>query len=172
MPTVFNVLGPLTNPAQPAAQAVGVADLRLAPVLAGVLADRGASALVLRGEDGLDELTTTTTSRVWWVRGGLISDEVVEPRDLGVARSEPGALRGGDARVNAGISRRVLDGEQGPVRDAVLLNAAAALAAAAAPSATASLDDALAEGLVRAAESLDSGRAAAALERWAAVSRR
>src|SRR3954471_13455873 len=166
VPTVFNVLGPLTTPAQPAAQAVGVADLRLAPVLAGVLAGRGASALVLRGEDGLDELTTTTTSRVWWVRNGTISDEVVEPRDLGVARSEPGALRGGDARVNAGISRRVLDGEPGPVRDAVLLNAAAALVATTPAAATATLDDALADGLTRAAESIDSGRASAALERW------
>jgi anthranilate phosphoribosyltransferase len=169
VPTVFNVLGPLTNPAQPGAQAVGVADLRLAPVLAGVLAGRGASALVLRGEDGLDELTTTTTSRVWWVRDGAISDELVEPQDLGIARSEPGALRGGDAKVNAGISRRVLDGEPGPVRDAVVLNAAAALAAAT-PGTARTLDEALAEGIVRATESLDSGRAAAALERWVAVS--
>ncbi len=178
--TVFNVLGPLTNPAQPGAQAVGVADLRLAPVLAGVLATRGVAALVLRGDDGLDELTTATTSRVWEVRDGQVHEYVLDPTELGIPRSEPGALRGGDARRNAEIGRRLLDGERGAVRDAVLLNAAAALvaadAASAATSATASgssdaLEERLAGALTRAAESLDSGAAASALERWVRSSR-
>jgi anthranilate phosphoribosyltransferase len=170
VPTVFNVLGPLTNPAQPGAQAVGVADVRLAPVLAGVLAARGASALVLHGDDGLDELTTTTTSRVWWVRGGEIREEVVDPDELGVARSVPGALRGGDARLNAAIGRRLLEGETGPVRDAVLLNAAAALVAAEPSSDAGSLAELLTTALARAAEALDSGKAFSVLGRWIEVS--
>jgi anthranilate phosphoribosyltransferase len=170
VPTVFNVLGPLTNPARPAAQAVGVADARLAPVLAGVLAARGVSALVLRGNDGLDELTTTTTSQVWWVREGEISAEVVDPDEIGVARSVPGALRGGDARVNAAIGRRMLAGEAGPVRDAVLLNAAAALVAAEHRRAGAALSDLLVAALARAREALDSGNAASVLARWVEVS--
>ncbi|MDP9398123.1 MAG: anthranilate phosphoribosyltransferase, partial [Actinomycetota bacterium] len=131
VPTAFNFLGPLTNPAQPRAQAVGVADARMAGVLAGVLARRGNSALVFRGDDGLDELTTTTTSRVWIVRDGAVREETLDPRDLGIAEVEPGALRGADRAYNAQVARRVLGGEKGPVRDAVLLNAAAALVASA-----------------------------------------
>jgi anthranilate phosphoribosyltransferase len=171
VPTVFNVLGPLTNPAQPGAQAVGVADLRLAPVLAEVLAARGASALVLHGDDGLDELTTTTTSRVWWVRDGQVRREVIDPEALGIRRSEPGALRGGDARVNAAIGSRMLAGEVGPVRDAVLLNAAAALAAADPAPEAMSLTDVLSVGLARATKALDSGDASSALARWVEISR-
>jgi anthranilate phosphoribosyltransferase len=170
VPTVFNVLGPLTNPAQPGAQAVGVADARLAPVLAGVLATREVSALVLRGDDGLDELTTTTTSHVWEVRDGEIREETIDPETLGVPRSAPGALRGGDARVNAAIGRRVLEGEPGAVRDAVLLNAAAALVASDSTPATGSVTERLAQALDRAAEALDSGRAGTTLARWAEVS--
>jgi anthranilate phosphoribosyltransferase len=170
VPTVFNVLGPLTNPAQPGAQAVGVADLRLAPVLAGVLARREVSALVLRGDDGLDELTTTTTSHVWEVRGGEIREQTVDPEALGIPRCTPDALRGGDAATNAAISRRVLDGERGAVRDAVLLNAAAALVAADPDPRGATVAEQLEDGLVRAAEALDSGGAAAALARWVEVS--
>jgi anthranilate phosphoribosyltransferase len=174
--TVFNVLGPLTNPAQPGAQAVGVADLRLAPVLAGVLATRGVAALVLRCNDGLDELTTSTTSQVWEVQGGRVTEHVLDPTELGIPRSEPGALRGGDAHRNAEIGRRLLDGETGAVRDAVLLNAAAALVAADAAASrertdSAGLPERLAAGLVRAAESLDSGAASAALDRWVRSSR-
>jgi anthranilate phosphoribosyltransferase len=167
--TVFNVLGPLTNPAQPGAQAVGVADARLAPVLAGVLATRKVSALVLRGDDGLDELTTTTTSHVWEVRAGEIVESTIDPVAFGVPRSTPDALRGGDARVNAEISRRVLAGEPGAVRDAVLLNAAAALVAVDA-EADRPLADRLEAGLQRAADALDSGRAAQSLASWAEVS--
>lgn len=170
VPTVFNVLGPLTNPAQPGAQAVGVADARMAPVLAGVLATRDVSALVLRGDDGLDELTTATTSHVWEVRGGEVREETVDPEAFGVPRSAPGALRGGDARVNAGISRRVLDGEPGAVRDAVLLNAAAALVAADLDPSSDPVATRLARAMDRAVDALDSGRAATALVRWVEVS--
>jgi anthranilate phosphoribosyltransferase len=168
VPTVFNVLGPLTNPARPAAQAVGVSDLRLAPVMAGVLAARGADALVFRGDDGLDELTTTGTSTVWVVSGGAVRVESLDPADLGLPRATLEDLRGADAPFNADVCRRVLGGERGPVRDAVLLGAAAALAAHAGGDAP--LLDRLREGLDRAAAAIDDGGAAAALDRWVTVS--
>jgi anthranilate phosphoribosyltransferase len=167
--TVFNFLGPLTNPARPVAAAVGCADARMAPVLAAVLAGRGSRALVFRGDDGLDELTTATTSAVWVVRNGEVEAERVDPAVLGIPEPEPGALRGGDATVNAAVFRRVVDGERGPVRDAVLLNAAAALAAF--DERSERLHDALAAGMARAAEAVDDGRAAALLDRWVTVSR-
>ena len=169
VPTVFNVLGPLTNPARPAAQAVGVSDLRLAPVMAGVLAARGADALVFRGADGLDELTTTGPSTVWVVGDGQVQEETLEPSSLGLARAELSDLRGADAAHNAGVAREVLGGSQGPVRDAVLLNAAAALAAY--DGVRAPLEDRLRAGLERAAQALDSGAAADLLARWSATSR-
>lgn len=168
VPTVFNVLGPLTNPARPAAQAVGVSDLRLAPVMAGVLAGRGVDALVFRGDDGLDELTTTGTSTVWVVAGGTVVVEPLDPADLGLPRAALQDLRGADAAFNADVCRRLVAGERGPVRDAVLLGAAAALAAHEGGSAP--LLDRLRDGLDRSAAALDDGSAAAALERWVAVS--
>jgi anthranilate phosphoribosyltransferase len=168
--TVFNFLGPLTNPAQPAAAAIGCADPRMAPVLAQVLADRGTRALVFRGDDGLDELTTATTSAVWVVRGGDVVAERVDPSALGIETPPPGALRGGDAAVNADVFRRVVAGERGPVRDAVLLNAAAALVAF--DERVGRLHDALGAAMGRAAAAVDDGRAAALLENWVAVSHR
>ena len=175
IPTVFNFLGPLANPAQPAAQAVGVADARMAAVAAGVLAARGTSALVFRGDDGLDELTVTDTSQVWEVAGGGIAQSVLDPADLGIARSRVGDLRGGDRATNAAVARAVLDGETGPVRDAVLLNAAAALVALDAVGADrpdpASLGSRLSSAVVRGAEAVDSGAARDALQRWVATSR-
>jgi anthranilate phosphoribosyltransferase len=167
--TVFNFLGPLTNPARPRAAAVGCADPRMAPVLAAVLAGRGGRALVFRGDDGLDELTTATTSAVWVVRDGDVVPERLDPAALGIPAPPAGALRGGDARVNAEVFRRVVGGERGPVRDAVLLNAAAALAAH--DERPARLHEALAAGLERAAAAVDDGRAAALLDRWVEVSR-
>ncbi len=167
--TVFNFLGPLTNPARPAASAVGCADARMAPVLAGVLAGRGMRALVFRGDDGLDELTTTTTSTVWVVRDGQVEPDRVDPSVLGLAEPPAGALRGGDAAVNAEVFRRLLAGEPGPVRDAVLLNAAAALAAF--DERAVRLHDALGAGMERAGAAIDDGRAAALLDRWVEVSR-
>jgi anthranilate phosphoribosyltransferase len=164
VPTFFNFLGPLTNPAQPRAGAVGCADLRMAPVMASVFAARGNSVLLVRGEDGLDEFTTTAPTRVWAVTDGSVTEQVIDAADLGLARSEPGDLRGADAAFNAGVARRVLAGEPGPVRDAVLLNAAAALAAH--EGFGTDVPGALKAGLERAAAAVDSGAAAAALERW------
>ena len=167
--TTFNFLGPLTNPVRPAAQAIGCADLRMAPVMAGVFARRGADAWVFRGDDGLDELTTTTTSRVWMVTGGEITEAVVDPTTFGLAPATTEDLRGGDAEHNADVVRRMLAGEPGPVRDAVVLNAGAALAVhAAAPG---SLDERLAAGVERAAAAIDEGGAQASLERWVTAAR-
>ena len=171
IPTSFNFLGPLTNPAQPIAQAIGCADLAMAPVMAGVFAERGASALVFRGDDGLDELTISTSSSVWRVHGGHVSPSTLDPTRLGVPQAPLESLRGGDPAFNADVVRAVLAGdEQGPIRDAVLLNAAGALAAldaAVGESSGGGLEDAVAVGLERAAVSIDNGDAAAVLERWA-----
>jgi anthranilate phosphoribosyltransferase len=165
--TTFNILGPLANPTRPAAQAVGCADTRMAPVMAGVFAARGVDAWVFRGDDGLDELTTTTTSSVWVVHGGEVHTTTVDPAALGIEPSAPEALRGGDAAHNADVVRRLLAGEAGAVRDAVLLNAGAALAVYDAPGAP--VDEALAAGVVKAREAVDSGAAAETLERWVAA---
>ena len=165
--TTFNFLGPIANPAKPQAQAIGCADVRMAPVMAGVFARRGVDAWVFRGDDGLDELTTTTTSRLWQVRAGEVTEHVVEPTSLGLARGTAEGLRGGDATYNAEVVLRTLDGEVGPVRDAVLLNAAAALAVHADEAGP--VEDQLASGLARAAESVDSGAARATLDRWVAA---
>ncbi len=167
--TVFNFLGPLTNPARPVAAAIGCADRAMAPVLAEVLAARGARAVVFRGDDGLDELTTATTSSAWVVRDGAVVPDRVDPAALGIPASGPDALRGGSPAFNADVFRRVMDGERGPVRDAVLLNAAAALAAF--DEHSSGLHDGLAAGLERAAAAVDEGHAAAQLERWVSVSR-
>ncbi len=172
VPTFFNFLGPVANPARPTAQAVGVADPRMGPILAGVLAGRGCSSLVFHGDDGLDELTTTTRSTVWVVHGGTVSQTTFDPAVLGISRSVPADLRGGDAAHNAAAARAVLAGQQGPVRDTVLLNGAAALAAEAGVTDPGRLQQALADGYARAAEAVDSGAAAALLDRWAQASQR
>jgi anthranilate phosphoribosyltransferase len=172
VPTVFNILGPVANPARPQAHAVGVADTRMGEVLAGVLATRGSSALVFHGGDGLDELTTTTTSAIWITHGSAVTATEFDPAELGIARSQLAQLRGGDAVHNAAVMRAVLAGETGPVRDIVLLNASAALAADAGVASPEDLYPALAEGLARAAEAVDSGAAAALLDRWIAASQR
>lgn len=170
VPTPFNFLGPLTNPARVQAQALGVADARMAPVMAGVLAERGTSALVFRGDDGLDELTTTATSTVWVVRDGAVRRESFDPRDVGLELVPVEALRGADAAYNADVARRLLDGEHGPVRDAVLLNSAAALVALS--PGEGALAEQLSAGMERAAEAIDSGAARGVLERWVGASQR
>jgi anthranilate phosphoribosyltransferase len=171
IPTTFNYLGPLANPAQPVAQAVGVADVRMAPLVAGVFARRGNQGLVVHGGDGLDELTTTTGSTVWVYADGEVTELELEPLDLGLPRAEVSDLVGGDAEHNAAVVRQTLAGRTGPVRDVVLLNAAAALAADAKPSAS-KLHNQLQEQLARAAEAIDSGAAAAKLESWVAATQR
>jgi anthranilate phosphoribosyltransferase len=164
VPTAFNFLGPLTNPARPRSAAVGCFDSRMAPVMAEVFARRGDSALVMRGEDGLDELSTAAPTRVWLARDGDVTEAVIDTMELGVPRSRSGDLRGGDAAFNADVARRVFAGERGPVRDAVLVNAAAALAARA--GLQGDLMSALRTEVDRAAAAIDSGAAAAILDRW------
>jgi anthranilate phosphoribosyltransferase len=166
--TVFNILGPLTNPTRPAAQSIGVSDARLAPVMAGVLAARGTDALVFRGDDGLDELTTTGTSTVWTVASGAVVPSSFDPLSVGIARATLADLRGGTAPENAAVARDLLAGKPGAVRDAVLLNAAAALAAYDATAGT--VEARIATGLTKATQALDGGRAAEALDRWVQVS--
>jgi anthranilate phosphoribosyltransferase len=166
--TTFNFLGPLANPTRPQAQAIGCADPRVAPVMADVFAARGVDAWVFRGDDGLDELTITTTSTVWRVHAGEVVTGTVDPTTYGLALAPVEALRGGDVAQNADVVRRLLAGETGPVRDAVLLNAGAALAVYDAPGEPP--EEALAAGIERARAAVDTGAARATLERWVAAS--
>ena len=170
IPTSFNLLGPLTNPARVGHNAVGCFDTRMAGLIAGVLAERGASALVFRGDDGLDELTVTGTSTVWQVSNGAVEQIVFDPRDVGIGLVGIEALRGADAAHNAAVARRVFAGETGPVRDAVLLNSASALVAL--DQTDAPLVEQLTAAMKRTAESIDSGAAEAVLQRWAAATQR
>ena len=163
VPTVFNFLGPLTNPARPAAQVVGVSDPVMLPLMADVLARRGTRAMLFRGRDGLDELTTTGPSTVFDVADGSATERTLDPTALGFALADPADLRGGTATEAAAIARAILGGETGPRRDVVLLNAGAALAVAGAASSHA-------EGIEAAAASIDDGKAAATLDRWVAFS--
>lgn len=170
VPTIFNVLGPITNPARPTYSVVGVAPVRMAPVVAGVFAARGTDAAVFRGDDGLDELTITTTSHVWWVKDGEVSEYVVDPRTYGFELAPIEAIRGGDPAENAAVVLELLSGRQWPVRAAVLLNAGIAAAVAQAGSDTvtdqASFEVALQAGIDQAAQAVDSGAATAKLEQW------
>nr|WP_296771838.1 anthranilate phosphoribosyltransferase [Rhodococcus sp. (in: high G+C Gram-positive bacteria)] len=169
IPTVFNVLGPLTNPGKPKAGLIGCAFPSLVPVVAQVFADRGASALVVRGDDGLDEITSTTTTTTFVVSGGSVTETTIDPRDFGFDYVPIDALKGGDAAFNAHVAHSVFAGERGPVRDAVLLNAAAAISAFEGIEHgidAADLNTALAAGIARAAEALDSGATASLLARW------
>ena len=170
VPTVINFAAPLVNPVQPRAACVGCANETLAPVLAQVLAERGCSALVVRGQDGLDEISTTGPTKVWIAADKTVQHVLLDAEHLGVARSQPGDLRGGDANHNAAVARRVLAGEHGPVRDAVLVNAAAAIAAY--RGLDTNLDTALRASLAEAARAVDSGAAGAVLDRWVAAATR
>ncbi|MDP8968941.1 MAG: anthranilate phosphoribosyltransferase [Actinomycetota bacterium] len=164
VPTVFNFLGPLTNPAGARHQTIGVNDPAMAPHMAAVLARLGTGhTLVFHGSDGLDELTTTGPSRMWEVRGAEIAERLFDPADHGVARARVEDLRGGDVDDNRRIAEAVLDGTSGPPRDVVLVGAAAALVAGD------RVDD-FDAGLHAAARSIDSGAAADLLQRWVAVS--
>lgn len=169
VPTVFNFLGPLSNPAQVTAQALGCSSATMVPLLAQVLADRGVRGLVFRGSDGRDKVTTSGPTTVLEVRGQVTAHEL-DPRDLGVSLAPVEALAGRDGAHNATLVRAVLAGEQGPIRDAVLLNAAAGLTAADRAS-EGPLIERLAGNMIRAAESIDSGAARDVLERWVRFSR-
>ncbi len=175
VPTAFNFLGPLTNPGQPRYAAIGVADAAMAPLVAGVMAGRGRTAVVFRGDDGLDEITPATTTRVWWVHSGQLSEWVLDPAALDMPRHPVDALRGADGAHNAEVARRVFAGEAGAVRDAVLLNAGAALAlvyageSGAHPQDEGGLHDAVREGVRKAAAAVDSGRAQGVVRDWVAA---
>jgi anthranilate phosphoribosyltransferase len=159
IPTVFNFLGPLSHPARVQRQVIGVSDQRIAPIVVGVLQQRGAPrAIVVSGDDGMDEFTTTTTSTVHELRDGLVTTSTFDPQDVGIQRVSPEAVAGGSPEENAAIARRVFAGESGPHRDIVCLNAAAGLFVA-------GVVDDIASGVVRAQAALDSGAAAGVLER-------
>jgi anthranilate phosphoribosyltransferase len=165
VPTVFDFLAPLTNPARPAAQLVGVSDQRMLPAVAGVLAERRIKGYVVRGTDGLDEITTTGPTEIYEVNAGTYLQYHVLPIEIGIPVAKREDLAGGDPDTNAGVARAVLTGEKSPARDIVCVNAAAVFSAA-------GLADDIQEGIQRATESIDSGRAAKVLDRWVEVSNR
>jgi anthranilate phosphoribosyltransferase len=156
--TIFNILGPITNPAGAKRQIVGVFAGKLTDVLAAVLGNLGAEdAMVVHGADGLDEITITDGTRASRFRDGRLENVILSPEDFGIERGKREELIGGDNKENAAITERILKGEKGPKRDIVIVNAAAALMVAGAAS-----DPKVAAGM--AAEAIDSGRAAAKLE--------
>lgn len=177
IPTVFNILGPLANPARPSAQLIGCADTRLAPVMAQVLAGFGVKAFVVRGDDGLDEVTTTGRTRIWDVRNGEIEETEIDAADYGIKRATVADLRGGDATYNASIVRRLFSNEDSdvvtPVRDAVVINSALALIAFdAAHGAQGDIHTLLPEAIRRADQAISDGTAMKILDKWIAASKR
>ncbi|WNM28577.1 anthranilate phosphoribosyltransferase [Demequina capsici] len=172
VPTTFNILGPLTNPAQPESTAIGSSSMRVSPVLAGVIASQGREALVFHGDDGLDELAPTGGATVWEVRGGEVTELRLDPvRDLGLPPITIEDLRGGEPAENADIARRVLAGESGAVRDTVILNAAAGMVSDGTLPGTSSgtLVERFAAGMGIAARAIDEGFASDVLDRWVAA---
>jgi anthranilate phosphoribosyltransferase len=175
VPTVFNFLGPLCNPARAEANAVGVAHLDRVPLITGVFRTRGATALVFRGDDGLDELTTTGHSRLWEVSRGDVHEHDIDPRDLDIPFADIEALRGGSPAHNADVVRRVLAGEAGAVRDIVLLNTAAGIVAFRlaqdATQVNRPILERLREGMDAAAAAIDDGSAESKLYSWVEATR-
>lgn len=171
VPTVFNILGPLANPAQPKAAAIGVANDRMHLVMAQVLAEKGVDGFVFRGDDGLDEITLATTTSVLTIGNGEISSDLIDPLDFGIPRAPISALAGGDGAENARITRSIFNGEKGAPRDAVVLNAAAAIAAFDGHRES-SLHDRISLGLERAITAIDSGAAESLVAKWSALSQR
>jgi anthranilate phosphoribosyltransferase len=176
VPTVFNILGPLCNPVRPEASAVGVANLARVPQMAGVFQSRGATALLYRGDDGIDKLTTTGYSRVWEVTRGEVIDHVIDVEELGLPKAKIEDLLGKDPAYNAERARSVLAGDSGPVRDIVVLNAAAGLTSYALANDHSQQDIALKNRLIaniqRAQDTIDSGVASAKLDQWVAATQR
>lgn len=164
VPTTFNMLGPLSNPAQPSASLIGCAYKDKTRVLAEVYAHRGHDVLLVRGDDGLDEITTTTTTTAWVITGGTIRETTIDPRALGLALVTEEDLKGGTPEINARVVQELVSGKTGPVRDAVLLNAAGALTAYHGFSGDLAAD--LGSNLEHAAEVVESGKAAELLQRW------
>jgi len=168
VPTVFNILGPLANPAKPSAAAIGVANERMHLVMAQVLAEKGCDGFVFRGDDGLDEITLTTTTSVLSIGKGEIKSDRIDAKDFGMQNAPIEAIVGGDASENAAISRAIFAGERGAPRDAVLLNAAAAIAAYEGDM-DSDVKERLSLGLERAIVAVDSGAALTLLNKWAAL---
>ena len=169
VPTVFNILGPLANPAKPEAAAIGVADERMHRVMAEVLATRGVDGFVFRGDDGLDEITLSTTTSVLTIGSKKIQSDVIDPQDFGIARAPIGDLVGGDATENARITQAIFSGETGAPRDAVLLNAAAAIAAFDGEG-DLGIHERISKSLAKATNALDSGATQRLLTEWVAFS--
>ena len=167
--TVFNILGPLANPAKPKAAAIGVANDRMHLVMAQVLAERGVEGFVFRGDDGLDEITLATTTSVLTIGSGEISSDRIDAKDFSLANAPISALVGGDAQENARITKAIFAGERGAPRDAVLLNAAAAIAAFDGEFEL-SLHERLGKSLKKATESIDAGQANSLLDQWVLLS--
>ncbi|MCY4578009.1 MAG: anthranilate phosphoribosyltransferase [Chloroflexi bacterium] len=162
--TVFNILGPLTNPAGAGAQVIGVADASMASKMASALSRLGsARALVVHGNDGLDEITIADSTSVWELRDGSVSEYDISPAELGVNRSPLSEVQASNSEASAGLLREVLDGKAGPARDVVLLNAAAALLAG-------DIVGTLSDGVQAAANSIDSGSARERMESYVALS--
>lgn len=168
--TTFNFLGPLTNPARPLGQAIGIANRGMAELVAGVLTSRGARGLVFHGSDGLDELTTTSPSDVWVFTNNSCRFRRLDPQYLGITPADPKQLTGGSPEYNAQVAREVVAGKKGPVRDVVCLNAAAALLAFDGPDLELELAEQLSTHYERATKAIDSGKASELLERWIALS--
>ena len=168
VPTVFNILGPLANPAKPQAAAIGVANDRMHLVMAQVLAEKGCDGFVFRGDDGLDEITLATTTSVLSIGKAEIKSDRIDAKDFGMQNAPIEAIVGGDASENARISRAIFAGERGAPRDAVLLNAAAAIAAFEGDMES-DVKERLTLGLERAVRAVDSGAALALLDKWAAL---
>ena len=170
-PTVFNILGPLANPAKPQAAAIGVANEGMHLVMAQVLSDRGVDGFVFRGDDGLDEITLATTTSVLTIGGGKIARDVIDPLDFDFQPAPISALVGGDATENARITMAIFAGEKGAPRDAVLLNAAAAIAAYEG-KVDLNLHDRMTRGLSRAIEAIDSGASTRLVAQWAELTQK
>ncbi len=169
VPTVFNFLGPLANPAKPKAAAVGVADDRIHLVMAQVMADKGCDGFVFRGDDGLDEITLAGTTSVLSIGRDEISSDRIDAKDFGLENAPISAIVGGDGAENAEISRRILAGERGAPRDIVLLNTAVTIAAFDGEL-DLSLHERIEKSLPRAIDAIDSGKATELLQRWASLS--
>ena len=166
VPTVFNILGPLANPAKPIACAIGVAREDLLPLMAQVLLDQGKEGFVFRGDDGLDEVSLSTTTQVIQISDGELTQSVFNPADLGITSAPITALAGGDAAYNAEMTMKIFSGAKGAMRDAVALNAAFAIAAFKADF-NLPLQTQIANGFVLANKAIDSGAALSIVKKWA-----
>ena len=170
VPTVFNILGPLANPAKPTACAIGVARAELLPLMAQVLLEQGKEGFVFRGDDGLDEVSLSTTTQVIQISDGKLNNLVFNPSDLGITSSPISALAGGDAAYNAQMTMKIFAGEKGAMRDAVTLNAAFAIAAFKADF-NLPLQTQIANGFVLANKAIDSGAALSVVKKWAELTK-